>query len=92
MRIALLQMSAVPGDVPANLARIATAAAEAVQQGADLLIAPELATVGYGAGEALRDLAEPRGGAQIARLATIAADDRPCDHRGLCRTRGRARL
>ena len=74
MRIALLQMSAVPGDVPANLARIATAAGEAAHQGVDLLIAPELATVGYGAGEALRDLAEPRGGAQIASLATIAAD------------------
>ena len=74
MRIALLQMSAVPGDVPANLARIAEAAAKAAQRGADLLIAPELATVGYGAGDVLRDLAEPRGGAQIARLAVIAAD------------------
>ena len=74
MRIALLQMSAVPGDVPANLARIAEAAASGAQQGVELLIAPELATVGYGAGDTLRDLAEPGSGAQIASLAAIATD------------------
>ncbi|WP_088344168.1 MULTISPECIES: carbon-nitrogen hydrolase family protein [Rhodomicrobium] len=73
MRIALLQMSAVPGDVAANLARIAEAAANAARRGAELLIAPELATIGYGAGDGLRDLAEPRDGAQVAGLAAIAA-------------------
>lgn len=76
MRIALLQMVAVPGDVAANLASISRAAANAASQGADLLIAPELATVGYGAGTALAELAEPRDGPQLARLAAIAAENR----------------
>jgi predicted amidohydrolase len=74
MRIALLQMTAVAGDVPANLAHIAEAATSAEQQGADLLITPELATIGYGAGDDIRHLAESRDGAQIASLAAIAAD------------------
>jgi 5-aminopentanamidase len=74
MRIALLQMTAIAGDVPANLARIAEAATSAEQQSADLLITPELATVGYGAGDDIHHLAELRDGAQIASLAAIAAD------------------
>jgi 5-aminopentanamidase len=73
MRIALLQMAAVPGQVAENLASIARGAAEAARSGAELLIAPELATVGYGAGDAIRSLAEPRDGAQIAGLSAIAA-------------------
>jgi predicted amidohydrolase len=48
---------------------IAEAAASAAELGADLLIAPELAIVGYGAGDALRDLARANDGAQITRLA-----------------------
>jgi predicted amidohydrolase len=73
MRIAGLQMEARCGDVEANLARIAAAAAEGAGRGADLLIAPELATTGYGAGDAIRNLAEPADGAQVARLAAIAS-------------------
>lgn len=76
MRIAALQMTARAGDVSANLATIRAAAAEATARGAELLVAPELATTGYGSGEAMRDLAEPRDGAQIAALATIAAEHR----------------
>jgi predicted amidohydrolase len=76
MRIALLQMATAPGDISANLASIARAATEAMHRSADLLVAPELATVGYGAGDALSDLAEPRGGAQVARLSAIAAENR----------------
>jgi 5-aminopentanamidase len=73
MRIALLQMAAVPGQVSDNLASIESAAVEAARAGTELLIAPELATVGYGAGDAIRSLAEPRDGAQITRLSAIAA-------------------
>jgi predicted amidohydrolase len=73
MRIALLQMAAVPGQVSDNLASIESAAVEAARAGAELLIAPELATVGYGAGDAIRSLAEPRDGAQITALSSIAA-------------------
>jgi 5-aminopentanamidase len=72
MRIALLQMIPVPGCVSDNLASIERAAAEAARRGAELLIAPELATTGYGVGEVLRDLAELSDAAQIAGLSAIA--------------------
>jgi predicted amidohydrolase len=74
MRIAALQMQAKAGDVAANLARIARAASDAASQGASLLVAPELALTGYGAGDAMLDLAESAGGPQITRLKQIAAD------------------
>lgn len=73
MKIALFQMQAVAGDVAANLAAIDAAAAEAAAGGAELLIAPELATTGYGAGDAIRHLAEPAGGPQVRRLCEAAA-------------------
>ncbi len=72
MRIAALQMKAAAGDVAANLARIDRAAREAAAGGARLLVAPELATTGYGAGEAIRDLAEPLDGPQVTHLAAIS--------------------
>ena len=75
MRIALLQMAAVPGQVADNLASIEQGAAEAARAGAELLIAPELATVGYGAGDMILGLAEPGDGAQIAGLSSIAASN-----------------
>ncbi|MEO3384922.1 carbon-nitrogen hydrolase family protein [Mesorhizobium sp. CAU 1741] len=74
MKIAALQMQATPGNVAANLERIEKAAREAARDGADLLVAPELATTGYGIGEAIRDLTEPANGPTIGRLGAIAAD------------------
>ena len=73
MRIAAFQMTARAGAVSENLASIAGAADEAKRRGADLLVAPELATTGYGAGEAIQDLAESADGPQVARLTQIAA-------------------
>ena len=75
MRIAAFQMIARSGDADANLAMIADAAAEAKANGADLLVAPELATTGYGAGDAIQELAEPADGPQVKRLAAIAAEN-----------------
>lgn len=72
MRIAALQMRAVAGDPAANLARIERAAVEAAAAGATLLVAPELAVTGYGAGEAIGDLAEGADGPIVDRLAAIA--------------------
>lgn len=72
MRIAALQMRAVAGDPVANLARIGQAASEAAAARAVLLIAPELALTGYGAGEVISDLAQPADGPDIERLAAIA--------------------
>jgi predicted amidohydrolase len=74
MKIAALQMQAVAGDIGANLARIARAADDAANQGASLLIAPELALTGYGAGKDILDLAESTEGPQISRLRAIAAE------------------
>lgn len=74
MKITALQMRCIAGDVDANLAQIETAARKAAAQGADLLIAPELALTGYGAGDAIAALAEPAGGPAISRLDRIAAE------------------
>jgi predicted amidohydrolase len=68
-RVAALQMEAAAGDLPANLAMLEDALAQAAAGGAALLVAPELATTGYGAGEAIRALAEPLDGPTANRLA-----------------------
>lgn len=71
--LAALQMKSVPGDIPANLARVEQAAAEAATNGASLLMTPELGLTGYGAGDIIRDLAEPADGALVQRLQAISA-------------------
>lgn len=76
MRLAILQMHAKPGDVEANFARIARAAREAYAAGAGLLVTPELALTGYGAGDAVRDLAEPADGSLAQRLRRLSAEER----------------
>lgn len=74
MRMAILQMRAKAGDVAANLDRIGRAAADAAAQGAGLLVTPELAVTGYGAGEAIRALAEPADGPTVERLRQLSLD------------------
>ena len=59
MKIAGLQMCSVVGDIDANLARIDKAAERAAGEGAQLLIAPELALTGYGAADRFPVLAAP---------------------------------
>jgi 5-aminopentanamidase len=72
MKLAALQMHAVAGDRTANLFRIEKAAREAAAQGADLLVAPELAVTGYGAGELMSELAEAADGDLAQKLAAVA--------------------
>lgn len=74
IRIAALQMQAVPGDPAANLDRIERAVREAAAGGARLLVAPELAVTGYGAGDIIRSLAEPADGDAAERLSHIARE------------------
>ncbi|TCL68131.1 carbon-nitrogen hydrolase family protein [Rhizobium sp. BK251] len=74
MHLAALQMQAVTGNVEANISRIARAAREAAANGADLLVAPELAVTGYGAGEAFRDLATPPDGQVAEAIGRIARE------------------
>lgn len=75
MKIAVLQMKAEAGDVAANLARIERAAKEAAASGAGLLIAPELAVTGYGAGEAFLAVADPAIGSVSESLFRIAREN-----------------
>jgi predicted amidohydrolase len=74
MKLAALQMRAVAGDSAANLARIERAMREAGEKGADLLVAPELAITGYGAGDAIKSLAEPPDGDTATRLHGLSRE------------------
>lgn len=75
MRIAALQMHAIAGDGDGNIQRIAAAAADAAAGGAKLLIVPELAVTGYGAGPAaFAGLASPATGDVAERLGAIARE------------------
>ncbi len=74
MRIAALQMRVVSGDQAASFARIEQAALNAAAGGAKLLVTPELALPGYGAGEAMRELAEEAGGDLVSRLQSLSAE------------------
>ena len=47
MRIGLLQINPIVGDLAGNARRIAEAARQAAAKGAHLLVAPELSLVGY---------------------------------------------
>ncbi|MBP1861325.1 carbon-nitrogen hydrolase family protein [Rhizobium herbae] len=72
--LAALQMKSESGDVAANLARIGQAAKDAAARGASLLITPELGLTGYGAGDIIRDLAEPANGPLLQRLQAISEE------------------
>lgn len=73
MKIALLQMSGHETEAP-RIDRITQAMLDASQQGAALLIAPELALSSYGAGEALTGLAQPADGPWVTTLAQAAQE------------------
>lgn len=67
-RVAILQLDAVQADVQDTLPAIEAALTDAAAGGAALLVAPELATTGYGAGPDLARLAEPVDGPAMSRL------------------------
>lgn len=68
MRIALAQLNTTTGDIPGNLARIREAYARAQGDGADVLVVPELALLGYPP----RDLLLRPGVIRMTRDATEA--------------------
>jgi predicted amidohydrolase len=74
MRIAALQMRTVAGNREANLARIEEAVRNAVEQRADLLIVPELAIPGYGAGSEMARLAEAPDGESWKHLSALSRE------------------
>jgi 5-aminopentanamidase len=73
MKIAGLQMRTTLGDVAKNLEKIRHYAHEAAASGAKLLIVPELALCGYGAGKLLNATAEPSCGPSAEALTAIAS-------------------
>jgi predicted amidohydrolase/adenosylcobinamide amidohydrolase len=77
LRLALLHLDAVPGDIPGNRARIEAGIQEAVGQGADWVITPELAETGYNFASRIgTDWIAPFPNAWISTLAAIARDNR----------------
>jgi predicted amidohydrolase len=74
MKLALAQLDQTPGDVRENLDRAAAAVADAAARGADLVVLPELFTVGYFAFDTYARAAEGLDGPTFGRLADLAAD------------------
>lgn len=77
LRLALLHLDAVPGDIAGNRARIEAGIQEAVGQGADWVMTPELAETGYNFASRIgTDWIAPFPDAWISSLAAIARDNR----------------
>jgi predicted amidohydrolase len=74
MKIALAQLDQAEGDVTENVDRAAAAVADAAARGADMVVLPELFTVGFFAFEAYARVAEGLDGPTFARLSELAAD------------------
>jgi predicted amidohydrolase len=68
-RLACLQTAGAPGDLSANLAELANAAAEATGANADLLVTPELFVTGYNIGSRLSEFHQLDLVAEIAKVA-----------------------
>ncbi|WP_345752111.1 carbon-nitrogen hydrolase family protein [Microbacterium rhizophilus] len=72
LRIAAWQCPSLPGDVGANLARLAETAERAAASGADVLVTPEMYVTGYDIGiERTRELAEAPDGPIFEAIAGI---------------------
>lgn len=71
--VAVGQMHCAPGDVARNLATIDRLVALAAEEGAQLVVLPEMATTGYFITDRLPDLAEEEDGPTSRRLGEIAA-------------------
>lgn len=74
LKLAVVQMDCIVGDIEANLKKIEAFAKSAGDQNVDLAIFPECATTGYFISEDLAHLAEPTDGSTDQKLAKIAAD------------------
>lgn len=74
VRLALAQFAVTAGNVEANLDRAVEAVADAAARGADLVVLPELFSVGYFAFDAYARSAEGLDGPTLSRLRAAAAD------------------
>ena len=69
MRITLAQIDSRPGELSVNLERAERVIAEAVNDGTDLVVFPELSLSGYSIGELEEDVSIPPDDERIAQLA-----------------------
>ncbi|NTV68777.1 MAG: hypothetical protein HGA71_01395 [Azonexaceae bacterium] len=77
LRLALLHLDAIPGDIAGNRARIEAGIQEAVGHGADWVMTPELAETGYNFASRIgTGWIAPFPDAWISTLAAIARDNR----------------
>jgi predicted amidohydrolase len=72
VKIAVVQLDCVLGDVEANLNKIERFVASAALDGVNVVVVPELGTTGYFVGDRLNELAEPVPGPTTERLGAIA--------------------
>jgi len=72
IRVAAVQMNCIPGKVDSNLKHAEGLIIEAVQQGAKLVLLPELMPSGYMATEAIWDCAETMDGKSVQWLKKTA--------------------
>ena len=72
MKVAIYQGPGKSADADENLTIIQRKAVAAADQGADLIIFPELFLTGYNIGKTVRDLAEPADGPACQKVAEIA--------------------
>lgn len=72
VRIGVVQMEAVAGDVAGNLATAERLVVELAARGVDLVVLPELFATGYDLGVDLGDVSEPIDGAHVELLRTWA--------------------
>ncbi|MFC6836268.1 carbon-nitrogen family hydrolase [Halomarina ordinaria] len=74
MRVALAQLAIEAADVRGNVGRAVDAVETAADRGADLVVLPEVFTVGYFAFDAYARRAESLDGPTLSRLAEVARD------------------
>ncbi|MGH3763602.1 MAG: nitrilase-related carbon-nitrogen hydrolase [Pseudonocardiaceae bacterium] len=72
MRITLAQVDSRPGDLEANIARAQQVIVQAVSEGTDLVVFPELSLSGYSIGDLKEDISVSTDDQRIAKLAKAA--------------------
>jgi len=71
-QVALGQLATELGDVEVNMAKVESRCEEAIRQGADLILFPELALSGYSVGERFHEVATTLDSPPIERLRQVS--------------------